>query len=558
MSFDLLLRKGTVIDGTGGPRYHADVALSDGKIVAIGDLGGARSKRVIDASDLIVSPGFIDPHAHYDAQFCWDATLSPSSWHGVTSVVSGNCGVGIAPCRPGARAIATADLVGVEGLPLATLNEGISWNWETFPEYIDAINHRRPSINMVMLAPLTPLRQFVMGEAAIERSADDEETGQIAQLLEAAITAGAAGFSSSRFLNHIGYGGKPLAARQASDGEYLAYARALARLGQGTIQMALTQKTGVVSDEEVVLLDMLLRESGRPVTWSAVVYRGDLPEAHRQSLDKSAEVRSRGALPQVSALPITREITMRSPVCFASFPSFAALVGVPVEKLRKAFSDSGFRDAFKRDVENRQSTNGDWAAIRVTHIDSPALSRYFGWTIAEIAAERGIDGTEAILDISLEDNLATEFAQSLYNSDQNRVAEILSEPGTLLGLADGGAHVDSICDVRQTTYFLGKWIRERNLMTLEQGVKKITADPADMFGLRSRGRIQLGKAADITIFDAATIDCADQWEKRTDLPGGANRVVVGSKGVHYTIVNGEIAWENNSVTDARSGRVVNS
>jgi N-acyl-D-amino-acid deacylase len=557
MSVDLLIRNGTVVDGTGAPAFKADIAVSGDTIVSIGTLGGIAAERTIDASDLVVAPGFVDPHAHYDAQICWDTDMTPSSWHGVTTVVSGNCGVGIAPCRPESREIATRDLVGVESIPYEALKEGVSWDWESFPDYIDAANRRGPAINLGMLAPLTPFRQYIMGEAAIERAATEEEAQRIAALLKEAIVAGAVGFSTSRFKQHIGYGGKPLACRQADLNEFRAYARALGEINQGTIQVALTEKVGEVSDAELAFVETMLDISGRPLTWSAIVARADMPLLFRETLKRTEDIRRRGAIPQVSALPITRDVSMLKPFFLGSCDSFRPILGSSKEELARHYSDPAFRDRFRNDLKNPLSFTMSWDAIRLIEAASPELQRYIGMTIAEISAERGTDGVDILFDLTLEDDFRNEFAIISFNGNDEHTAEIFRNPRTLIGLADAGAHVDAVCDARQTTFILGKWVRERGVLSLEEAIRKMTSEPADVFGLASRGRLARGKAADIVIFDPATVDCADKWEKRYDLPAGAKRLVITSRGIEFTIVNGVVAWEEGALTGRRAGRVVN-
>ena len=253
MSYDLVIKNGTVVDGTGAKRYQADVAIADGKVAEIGKVTEG-AKRTIDADGLVVAPGFVDPHTHYDAQICWDGAVTPSSWHGVTSVVMGNCGVGIAPCKPQTREIAMRDLVNVEGIPFDVLNKGITWDWETFPEFMDAAAQRNPSLNLAFIAPLTPFRHYVMGEASMERAATAEETATIAKLIGEAVDAGALGFSSTTLNQHMGFEGKPLACRNASREELKAYANQLKTRGKGAIEIALTRQVGVLEDDQCELL----------------------------------------------------------------------------------------------------------------------------------------------------------------------------------------------------------------------------------------------------------------------------------------------------------------
>jgi N-acyl-D-aspartate/D-glutamate deacylase len=284
--YDLLVKNGKVVDGTGVPLRRADVAMAGGKIVEIGKVTG-RATQTIDASDLIVAPGFIDPHTHYDAQICWDRPLTSASWHGVTTVVMGNCGVGIAPCRPEVRDIAAWDLVNVEGIPFEALAKGITWDWVSFPEYMDAAQRRGLGINLAFLAPLTPFRHFVMGEESMDRAATPAETAQIQTLLREAMEAGAFGWTTTTILQHVGYKGRPLACRQASRDELAVYANVLKNRGKGVIETTLTKSAGMLTDEEYDLLNLLLTESARPVTWLAVVDREDKPEAAQESLRKA-------------------------------------------------------------------------------------------------------------------------------------------------------------------------------------------------------------------------------------------------------------------------------
>jgi len=557
MPFDLVIRNGLVVDGTGAPGRRADVAVAGGRIAAVGRVADGAA-REIDASDLVVAPGFIDPHTHYDAQICWDGAVTPSSWHGVTSVVMGNCGVGIAPCRPAAREVAMRDLVNVEAIPFEVLDRGITWDWETFPEYLDAAARRRPAVNLAFLAPLTPFRHYVMGEASLERAATPEETARIAALLGEALDAGAFGFSSTVLNQHLGFGGRPLACRNASRAELAAYAGTLKSRGKGAIEVALTRQIAVLEDDEHEILDLLVTASGRPVTFIALFDRDDLPDAVRDTLRKAAPQIARGARPQTSPLPLTREINMRSPFSFAAFPSWKRIFEDKSKDAQAAvYRDPAFRNQFRAELK-RPQTFANWSRITVHEVKSPALKRWEGMTVAEIAAAQGKDGVDAFLDLTLEDGLENEFTLVTFNNRVDRMAEILNNPSMLLGLGDGGAHVDMLCDSGYPTYVLGTWVRERNVLTLEQAVHRMTADPADFFGIRDRGRLAPGLAADITIFDPATVGSAARPERRYDLPGGAKRMVMRGRGIEHTIVNGVVTWEKDALTGAAAGGVLRS
>jgi N-acyl-D-amino-acid deacylase len=557
MAYDLLIKNGTVVDGTGAPGYRGDVAVAAGKIVEIGRVHDSAVK-VIDAADCIVAPGFIDPHTHYDAQICWDGAVTPSPWHGVTSVVMGNCGVGIAPCRPAEREVAMRDLVNVEAIPFDVLERGITWDWETFPQFLSAAQRRRPALNLGFLAPLTPFRHYVMGEASMERAATPEEARGIAVLLAEAMDAGAFGFSSTVLNQHMGFGGRPLACRNASREEYQAYAGVLKQKNKGAIEIALTRQIAVLEDEQCELLDLLLAASNRPVTFIAMFDRDDIPEAVRDTLLKAAPLIKRGARPQTSPLPLTREVNMHNPFAFAAFPSWSRVFVDQSKAAQTAvYRDRVFRDRFREDLK-QPMTFGNWSRVRVHEVRSPALKSFEGETVADIAKAQGKDGVDAFLDLTLQDDLEIEFTLSTFNHRVDRMKEILKNPDFLLGLGDGGAHVDMLCDSGYPTYLLGTWVREHQALTLEHAVHRLTADPADFFGIKDRGRLKPGLAADIAIFDAHTVGSGNRGERRYDLPGGAKRMVMPSRGVLYTIVNGECVFADGHLTETQAGQVLRS
>jgi len=557
MPHDLLIKNGLVVDGTGAPARRADVAIAGNRIADIGKaMGGA--KRVIDADGLAVSPGFIDPHTHYDAQICWDGALTPSSWHGVTSVVMGNCGVGIAPCRPASREIAMRDLVNVEAIPFEVLEQGITWDWESFPQYMQAAAQRKPALNLGFLAPLTPFRHYVMGEASMERAASVEETANVKALLGEAMDAGAFGFSSTLLNQHMGFAGRPLACRNASREELKAYCNALKERGKGAIEIAMTRQIGVMEDPELELLDFMLEESGRPITFIAMFDRDDISEAVRTSLRKAAPMIARGARPQTSPLPLTREVNMRNPFSFAGFPSWKRVFEDKSKAAQAAvYRDPAFRAQFREDLK-RPAGFGNWERITVHEVKSTALKPLEGLTVAEVARAQGKDGVDAFLDLTLADDLENEFTMTSFNNRPDRMAEILNNPAMLLGLGDGGAHLDMLCDSGYPTYVLGTWVRERKVLTLEHAVQRMTSDPADFFGIRDRGRLKEGLAADLAIFDPATVGSLGRPERRYDLPGGAKRMVMRSQGIEYSVVNGAVTWEQGALTGAAAGVVLRS
>ena len=557
MGYDVLIKNGALIDGTGTAARHGSVAITDGKIIEVGEIDGP-ANQVIDAEGTVVAPGFIDPHTHYDAQICWDGAVTPSSWHGVTSVVVGNCGVGIAPCKLESREIAMHDLVNVEAIPYDVLEEGITWDWETFPEYMNAAERREPTLNLAFLAPLTPFRHYVMGTESLDRAATPEETRDIQSLLGQAMDAGAFGFSSTILNQHLGFQGRPLACRNASRDELKAYANVLKTRGKGAIEVALTRQIGVLEEEQCELLDFLLDHSDRPVTFIALFDRDDISEAVRDTLRRAAPMIKKGARPQTSPLPLTREINMRNPFSFAAFPSWKRLFEDTTEQAQIAvYKDQAFRDQFREELKNPLAF-GNWERITLHEVQANSLKHLEGLTVAEMARTQGKDAVDTFLDTVVADNLSCEFTMASFNTRVDRMAELLNAPSILIGLGDGGAHVDMLCDCGYPTYLLGTWVRERGVLSIEQAVRRLTSDPADFFGISDRGRLQPGLAADIVIFDPDTIGSGNRGERRYDLPGGGKRMVMPSQGVLYTLVNGDVVYSDGKIVGSGSGQILRS
>ena len=557
MAHDMLIKNGTVVDGTGAPRFRADVAVADGKIAEVGTVTDSAA-RVIDASDLIVTPGFVDPHTHYDAQICWDPLITSSSWHGVTSLVMGNCGVGLAPCKPDSHEIAAWDLVNVEAIPFDVLGKGVTWDWQTFPEYMDAAARRGSGINIGFMAALTPFRHFVMGEESMDRAATPEETARIKALIKEAVSAGAFGFSTTNVAQHIGYQGRPIACRQAGRDELTAYCNALRELDKGVIELALTNNVSIVDESEHALLDMLLAESGRPVTWLALLNRDDQPEATLNTLRAMEPLFRRGAVPQVTCRPLIIQIDLRKPFIFANLPCWKPAFDQPVEQQQAFYRDANFRAAFRKEMERPKVFTGKWERAIVHEAGRPDMQALIGKSVAEIAERRGKDGLDTFLDLCIEDDLQLQYTYELFNADEDRIPELITHDQTMVGLSDGGAHVDMLCDAGYCTYLIGTWVRDRQAMTLEHAVKRITSEPAAFYGMTTRGTIAPGLAADFAIFDYDTIGSARCGEMRSDLPGGGRRLVMPAQGVQYTIVNGEVLFEDGTHTGAMPGQVLRS
>lgn len=555
MAYDLLLKNGTVVDGTGAPRFRADVAVAGDRIAEIGKISEG-AKRVIDASDLIVSPGFVDPHTHYDAQICWDPLISCTSWHGITSVVMGNCGVGVAPCKPESREIAAWDLTNVEAIPYESLNKGITWEWETFPEFLDAAQKRGSAINLGFLAPLTPFRHYVMGKESMDRAATPEETKRIAGLLSEAMAAGAMGFSTTTLKQHIGFHGSPLACRLASKDELKAYANVLKHAGKGAIEVALTKKIATVDEGEYELLDLLLTESERPVTWLAMASTPRHPERALETLKRCEPLIKRGGIPQVLCKPFVSQLDLRNPFTFADNESWGRVFNQPVEAQKKIYSDPEFRRQFRDSLKRPHLFTGKWHRVEILEVTNPALKQYEGKTVDEVAQMRGADGLDTFLDLAVEDDLNLQYTMQQYHEDG--IQQLITDPRTMIGLSDGGAHVDMLCDAGYATYLLGNWVRKREAVTLEFAIKRITSEPANFFGIRARGQLKQGWKADITVFDYNTVNSARRATMAHDLPGGGRRLVMPAEGIEYTIVNGRVSYEHGKQNGTLAGEVIRS
>jgi N-acyl-D-aspartate/D-glutamate deacylase len=558
MPYDLLIKNGTIVDGSGASAYHGNIAAAGGRIVEVGDADGPAA-RVIDASDLVVSPGFIDPHTHYDAQICWDPLVTCSSWHGVTTVIMGNCGVGLAPCKPAEHEVAAMNLVHVEAIPYDVLEGGLTWDWQTFPEYVDAAQRRGVGINVGFLAALSPFRHWVMGEDAMNRAATPDETAKIKGLLSEAITAGALGWSMTVMQQHLGYKGLPLACRLASDDELRAYAGVLKELDRGVIEIALTRRPNGLSEREYQLLELLIGESGRPVTWLNLRDSDEHPEACMKTLQTAAPLLQTGARPQVAVRPLIIDFHLRNPFIFGMLDACKPLFATEsVEEKARIYSNPAFRAAFRAQFRGGRDQHKFWDGVQLKEVGNPKLQPLLWSSVAQIAKTRGQDPMDVFFDLPLEDDLKSIYMVPLLDIDPERVGRKLSDPRTMIGLSDGGAHVDMLCNAGYPTYLLGTFVRERQALSLEYAIKRITSEPAAFFGLRDRGRLAPGMAADITIFDRDTVGCSVRPEVRHDLPRGGRRMVSPAEGIKCVIVNGQVLLDDGRHSGVLPGQALRS
>ena len=557
MTHDLLIKNGTIVDGTGAAQFRGDIAVSGGRITGVGKVDGSAAE-TIDADGLIVAPGFVDPHTHYDAQISWDSMLNASSEHGVTTVVMGNCGVGVAPCRPTDHNLLIEDLINVEGMSQSVLAAGIQWNWESFADYLEMAKAQQCAVNRAFMVPLSPLRTYVMGADAGTRGATADETKRMAAHIEDAMAAGASGFSSSNNRSQIGYQGKPFAARLTSRDEYAAYCGVLKRAKRGVIQIAVTNRFATLADDEYELLDFLLTQSERPVTWISLLNDPNKPNGCREVLDKIDPLIKRGCAPQMLIRSMLREFTLKIPYAFNEFKCAAPVFNRPVEEQKKIYADPAFRAAFKAELAEGRRFTGQPPKVIICKMGHQALRHYETRKVGEIAAERNADPVDTLFDIAIEDDLNMLVAYERGNSDRAQIADMLRDPRSMIGLSDGGAHVDMLYEAGYPTYLLSHWVREKQVLTMEQAVRRITSEPADFFGLHDRGRISAGKAADFVLFDQAAIGSPERGSFIYDLPTGAGRLHAKAQGISRIVVNGRSLYRDGKPTGDLPGSVVSS
>ena len=513
--------------------------MRGGRIAALGEVSG-RGRQTLDADGLVVAPGFIDIHTHYDAQILWDRMLSISPWHGVTTAVMGNCGFGVAPTRPQHRRLIMQTLEKVEGMSVQALQAGLGaeWPFETFPQYLDTIEARGVGINVGVLIGHTPLRVYVMGDEASDRPATAEEVARMRGLVREAMDAGAVGFATSKASTHVGAGGKPVPSRAATLAEITALAGALSDAGRGIIQATVGRELFFDEFAEIV------RATGRPVTWTALLAGMMGPGSHRRLLDRSLELIRSGLpiIPQVTCRPLNFEFQFKEPFIFESMSLFRPVSAADLEGKARIYRDPEFRRAFKERAATPREGGalpvaGRWDRTWISWCPAePALEER---VVAEVAAERGVHPIDLALDLALATNLDTRFRMAVMNDDEDEVLELLAEGNTVLGLSDAGAHASQLCDACFATYLLGRWVREKGALGLEQAVRMLTSRPAEVFGIEDRGRLAVGLAADVVVFDPARVG-ASPLRRVYDLPAGADRLVSDASGIEAVMVNGTI------------------
>ncbi|MCU1375680.1 MAG: aminoacylase [Actinomycetia bacterium] len=561
---DLVIRGATVVDGSGQPARVADIGVSGGRIVDIGQLGTGDAE-VVDAAGLVAAPGFVDPHTHYDAQLFWDRHLTPSSQHGVTSVIAGNCGFTIAPVGPDGGDYLRRMLARVEGMPIAALEEGVDWSWESYPDYLDTVEQRGLGVNVGFMVGHSALRRYVMGDG-VAAEAHPAQVEAMAALLDVSLAAGGLGLSTSRAPSHADGDGNPVPSRYASDDELLSLAEVVGRHEGTGLEAIVAGCTGTFSDEEIHLLGEMSRRADRPLNWNVLDVDSRRPDDLRRQLDASTMVAAMGG----RLVPLTMPILVPMAMSFDTYCAIHLLQGwkevmtLPTQERLAALRRPETRALLLTGAEGERIPGLrrliDFGGYRIGDTFSAANHGLAGRAVQDIADERGRPAFDTLVDIVVHDGLRTVLWPTLPGDDDASWTlrrQVWTDDRVLLGGSDAGAHLDRMCGAPYVTTFLGDMIRGRRLLPLETAVRLITDAPARLFGLRDRGRLLPGALADIVLFDPETIG-AGPPSFAADLPGHGARLTAASNGIARVYVNGIETIRDGSPTGTTPGRLLRS
>ncbi|MBM3345465.1 MAG: amidohydrolase family protein [Betaproteobacteria bacterium] len=555
MAYDLLIKNAQIIDGTGAPAFSGDVAVKDGVIADVGKVTAAAT-RVIDAQNQVLSPGFVDAHTHMDAQLLWDPLATSSCWHGVTSLMIGNCSFSVAPCRPEDRGTLLHILERVEGMSLKALNAGVDWSWESFPEYMKRID-RKLGLNVATLMGYSAVRQYAMGGAASDRAATPEEIASMQKIVRDGLAAGAYGVSFNFNKGHSGGDGRPVPSRLAPLDEVLAIADALRGSQTAVIQV---NDNPCPDREPLDVCEDISMRSGRPVWWIPLLQFFGQPGVWKKRLDHSARQVASGS--KVRAMSTSRTIdvvfNMRNAHIFDTMNAWRNMLVKKPEEVIRDMRDPAVRAALQKDIDDpslKLAFSRRWDMVEVVEVSNPKFKVLEHRKIADLAKEQGRRPIDVFLDLCVDDTMDTLFLTILANGDEAAAAEILTAPHTLIGLSDAGAHAALECGYGFTTYLLGHWVRDKKIMPIEEAVRKLSSMHTDQMGLTDRGRIRPGQKADINVFDPATIEMLHPVPVN-DFPAGARRYIQKARGISYTLVNGQVLMENGEHTGAYPGHLL--
>ena len=561
--YDLIVKGGRIYDGSGMPSFTADLAISNGRIAAIGRIND-KAAEILDAGGLAVAPGIIDFHTHFDAQIWWDPLGSSSNEHGVTTVVMGNCGLTLAPCKPESRDALIGTFVRVEGMPRQSLQAGIPWQWRTHGDLLDALSCRPLGLNIATLVGHCAVRQYAMGEASVEREANDAEISQMEELVGQGMAAGAFGFSTNSNQSHFREDGKPVPSRFASLGEAERLSRVVGASRRGAVQFT---HGAFATPEHVANIgkwyDTILRETGRPLIGESIRHRWSEPDLWRNQLEDVAERWRQGhaSYAMTSTRRAMRRWNLKDGERFKELAEWKRLMSLTLESRKEELGKDSTRQTLAGEMASASPATDlsrRWNSVVVNQVKRAEHGDFQGKNIDELARLMGKAAIDAFLNLALAEDLETVFEESNTQGDETAVREIFQSPYVMLGQSDAGAHVASgNPGFGFGTILLGYWVRERKIMTLEDAIKKLTFMPASIFGFCDRGLLRPGMAADVFIFDPARIDL-EKPRQVNDLPQGAPRFVQSAQGIHWSIVNGSVLMRDGSHTGAYPGQVLRS
>ncbi len=579
--YDLLIKNGTIVDGTRMPAYRGDIGIRNGRIVAMGNLTES-TKRTIDATGLVVAPGFIDIHTHYDAALSggtkWDPYASLSGWHGVTTVAIGNCGFGFAPVKPEDRDRAMRRMERTESIPLSCMQHGMRWDWETFPEFLDSLDRGGLGVNAASLVPYSPLRAYVLGNEAArdpKYTVTEEQLQQMKNILREGLQAGGFGFSATWSMANRDYDGGYLPTHVAPREEFLEMAKVMREFNRGAIEWTMGRALQKLGHEFLI---ELAQTSGRPVNWNAIVYDPTHPDSWRKELAWAEKAYEQAVvLPVNICLPIEFEFTLQSIGLFDNLPAWNEATIGTLEERKAKLADPGRRAKLRADMDRARSvlppregegrtTDGEAGQIQMfrwneTLIDDVHLEKnkhLKGRSIADVAKELNKHPVDTLLDLAVEEDLKTEFnMQGLINNNEEAVAEIVKHRLTLVGASDGGAHTKFLTTGRYPTHFLAHWVRDKQLMTLEEAHWRLSTMIGWAIGIRDRGWLREGMPADIVVYDFEKL-AVRPMETVHDLPDGDWRRVQKADGYRFIIVNGQVTFQDNVCSMALPGKMLRS
>ena len=563
MTLDLVIKNGWVVDGSGLPRYRADVGVARGRIVTIGRVRES-AREVLDADGLVVAPGFVDGHTHMDAQVFWDPLGTCSSWHGVTTVVMGNCGFTLAPCARADRHLVVRNLERAEDIAAEAMDAGIDWTWTTFRQFLDAVESLPKGINYAGYLGHSALRTYVMGERAFEKAAGEDDLVAMERELRDGLSAGAIGFTTSRSPSHETPDRRPVASRLATWAEVRRLVGVMGEMNAGIFELA-GEAVGRTADDLDGLREYhgrlrdLAVETGRPVTWG-LFSRREAPGIWREYLTLLDETAAAGGrmFAQVHSRALSVVLSFRTNLPFDRLPVWRELRALPLDEQKRRLRDPELRRRLVQAARERDERRAigaearpasyEWIFVMDT-VEGPHRS------LAEIAHERGVDPVEAMIDLALEKDLERFFLQPIANEDQEHALELIKHPRTVVTFSDSGAHVSQIMDASLQTHLLSHWVRAKQALTLEQAVRMLSFDNATAWGFSDRGLIREGFAADLVVFDPDTVG-PEMPDVVSDLPAGARRLVQRARGISATVVNGEVLLRDGKHTGALPGRLL--